>query len=103
IGWLLYGAYDVKAYLLLWLYTLVPMTLFAAALGVMLSVGCVTRRQGIIAGVICIPYGVVISIFCLLTNGFVTSNIVQTSLFLLVNAAALWGIAWLWLHQHERI
>jgi ABC-type transport system involved in multi-copper enzyme maturation permease subunit len=103
VGWLLYGAYDVKAYLLLWLDTLVPMTLFAAALGVMVAVGCTTRRQGIIAGMICIPYAVIISIYGLVTGGFAPAIVMQTVFFLLMNTAVIWGLAWFWLRQHEGV
>jgi ABC-type transport system involved in multi-copper enzyme maturation permease subunit len=103
IGGLLYGTYDLYAYLLLWLDTLVPMTLFAAALGVMVSVGCTTRRQGIIAGMLCIPYAVIISIYGLVTGSFNPAYILQTCLFLLANAAVIWLMAWLWLRQHEGV
>jgi ABC-type transport system involved in multi-copper enzyme maturation permease subunit len=101
VGWLLYGAYDVRAYLLLWGYTIVPMTLFAAALGTLLAVGCTTRRQAIMAGMLSIPYAAGISIFGLIFAGFASENIVQTMLFLLANVAVVWLLAWGWMRGRE--
>ncbi|MFN8374787.1 MAG: ABC transporter permease [Anaerolineae bacterium] len=101
-GWLLYGVYDLRAYTLLWSYTLLPTTLFAAALAVMLAVGCTTRRQALIIGILIgVPYGVGISIYCLVTEGFAPIHMLETTLFLLANAAGIWLLAWLWLRQRE--
>mgnify|MGYP000498175062 CR=1 FL=1 len=95
VGWVLYGAYDVRAYLLLWGYTIMPMTLFAGSMGTVLAVGCSTRRQAIVAGMLSIPYAIGISIFGLIYGGFAPENIGQTTLFLLGNVAVVWLLAWL--------
>ena len=54
--WLIFGAYDVRVFAALWVAMLIPISLLAAALSVLLSSWVSTRRAAVLVGLVLIPF-----------------------------------------------
>jgi ABC-type transport system involved in multi-copper enzyme maturation permease subunit len=116
VTWMLIGSYDLISYLLSWLISVVPITLFTSALGTLLASTQPSRRRGImlIAPISIYPYVVVIatmgSVWRLMAllrpeavaNVFAypppldTESALSMYLFLAGNILFCWCIAWAW-------
>lgn len=121
LTWALLGSYDVVGYLLLWLLSVVPVTLFTSALGTLLGSTQPSRRRGIflVAPLSIYPYLVVVytmgSIWRLMAtlrpdtvaNIFVfggqinVENALSMYLFLAGNIIFCWLVAWTWQRWRE--
>ncbi|MBN8637299.1 MAG: ABC-2 transporter permease [Anaerolineae bacterium] len=67
--YLLYGPYDVRPLLLLWIGLVIPLTLFAAAVVVLFTSWAGSRRSGLLAALLLIPIGVYLYFAAAMTLG----------------------------------
>jgi hypothetical protein len=95
-----FGAFSLPLYSMVWLVGILPMALVGAGLGVLLAVGCNTRRSALMVGL-----GVMVYCIALYELSFVLPTVAQQPITVIpvgaVNLVIAVLLAWGWLRWQE--
>ena len=117
---LIFGAYDVRVFVVLWVSLLVPQTLIAALLSVLCASFVSSRRSAVLIGLLVVPFVLILAFTTVVafagagaliepiyslgillkpgeaTNSEIVNRMVDTLIHFVVIGAAVWTVVWGW-------